>query len=157
MPFWLPDMTDISGPTTIAVRRQLELLLAVYDHVEDQSELPMPEESSTSNSFIVGLDAHCGYTLRIELRSRSNRLESGYTLVEHGHDLHSPVFRAMRRVDGPWVLYGLNMDRASAEMRRLVDSLGLAVPSKRYETTDLAANIIFGKCCQMMLYGFMSR
>lgn len=154
--FWMPDLSDLSDPMSIAIRRQYELMLAVFDHARE-SELPDPEEVTTSNGFAVGYDTDCGYALRIELRSRSGRLESGFTLVEQGRDLHSPIFRAMRGATGPWVLYALNIDKASPEMRRLVGSLGISTPSKRYETTDFAANIIFGKCCQMMLYGFMSR
>lgn len=157
MLFSLPDLSaDLDDPRMYSVRRYFDLYHAVYDHTDGQECFEQLEQS-TANTSIVELSADCGYILRLELRLRGESLESGFTLLEMGKGTKAGIIRAYRRYHGPWLAFHLNMDDASNEMRRLVASAGLDKASVRYEMTDRAASTVFGKCCEMMLFGFMRR
>ncbi len=154
---WFPDVTSsFDEPGMLAVRRHFDLILSVHDHVEE-GDLPEPEEDSGNTHFTIGFDADSGYVLRIELRQRGHRVVSGFTLVEEGYGLHSPMLRATRAIDGPWRLRQLNVENATSEMVSLVRSFDIEKPGVRYAATDYSVNILFGKCCQMMVYGFVCR
>jgi len=105
---------------------------------------------------MLSFDGSCGYILRLEVRKRNQAHEAGFTLIQKGLDLHSPILRATKRAHGAWMFYALNTERANPEMHRLLKSLGMANDSQRHTVTDLSANIGFGRCCQMMLFGFLS-
>lgn len=157
MLFSVPDLSaDINDPRMYAVRRCIDLYYAVHDHTDGQECFEQLEQN-TANAALIELFADCGYILRLELRQRGENLESGFTLLEMEKGTKAGIIRAYRRYHGPWLVFHLNMDHASNEMRRLVASAGMDKQSVRYEMTDRAANVVFGKCCQMMLFGFMRR
>jgi hypothetical protein len=107
---------------------------------------------------VIGLSAGCGYILRLEMRMRSSGAETGFTLIQTGFGFRPPLIRVMRRVRGlDWQAQQFHLNKSSNEMFRLCKSMSLATEGQRYALSDYAANTCFGKACQMMLYGFMSR
>ncbi|GEM_PF-2758598 len=154
--FGLPDMSsDLDDPRMYAIRRYLDLFYSVLDHYDNLDELESEQKTSDSSTSI-GYSADCGYVLRLEMRIRRGKPETGFTLVQIGHDLHSPLIRASRRMGCSWQAYQLNMENASSEMHLLMCGMGLVQPSARYEFTELRSNKLFGLCCEMMIYGFLS-
>lgn len=157
MYFGIPDLSAWSNdPQIIGIRRYLDLYCAVCDHCRDCNDLK--DESFTSKNLAgVVFTTDRGYDLRIELRFRNGRVQVGFTLIEADHGYDMPALRMVRRIGEPWSGFQLNMHKASPELLRFVGSLGLENPAKRYIFTDYAANIIFGKACQMMVQGFLNR
>jgi hypothetical protein len=158
MSFFLPDLSlGKMDSHDLAIRRYLDLYLAVYDHYDHVDELKH-EELHTDTLAGVIYDADCGYKLRLEFRVRGARLQTGFTLMESfQHGFHMPALRLVRPIKGVWQGFMLNQTHASPEFQRFFASLGLNIDAKRHEFSDLAVNIIFGKCCQMLLYGFLKR
>lgn len=158
MLFGLPNMSaGLDNPEMLALRRFMDLGLAVEDHHDRRDELENKIESDDSK-VTASFSASCGYMLRLEMRKRARNIETGFTLVEPGRGFHTPLIRYYRRSSvGAWLGFQVNLEYGSHEMRRLCKSVGLVEPSKRYECSDFVANRVFGKSCQMMLYGFMSR
>ncbi|MCE9586366.1 hypothetical protein K8R04_03550 [Candidatus Uhrbacteria bacterium] len=158
MLFGLPDLSSgLDNPETLAIRRFMDLGFAVEDHHDRLDELEQEIESD-DYKVTASFSASCGYVLRLEMRKRAKSIETGFTLVEPGLGFHTPLIRFYRRPSvGSWLGFQVNLEYGSHEMRRLCKRTGLIEPSKRYECSDLVANNVFGKTCQMMLYGFMSR
>lgn len=156
--FGLPDLTsDLDDPKMLSVRRFMDLGFAVEDHNDRCEELKTDVESDDSKVTAL-LSASCGYVLRVEMRMRPRSIETGFTLLLPEQGVHTPLIRFYRRSSGgPWYGFQVNLEYGPHEMSRLCKSVGLDVPSKRYEYSDQGANVVFGKCCKMMLYGFMSR
>jgi hypothetical protein len=159
MQFGLPDLSsDLDDPRMLAVRRYLDLYCAVYDHYDHCDEIVHKQDMDDDNRATVGLDAGCGYILRLEMRLRGSGTETGFTLIQTGHGLRPPIIRVMLRSStSEWQAQQFHMNKSSNEMFRLCKSMGLTVEGQRYALDDLAANIYFGKACQMMLYAFMKR
>jgi hypothetical protein len=155
--FWYPDLSaDIGDPRVYAVRRCMDLYYAVHDHTDGRPDFKQLNQDTPSASMIE-LFADCGYVLRLELRLRGESVETGFTLMEMGKGSKTGIIRAYRRYQGPWLIFHINLEHAAREMSRLVMSAGMEKPSVRYEMTERAANVVFGKCCEMMLFGFMKR
>jgi hypothetical protein len=159
MLFGLPDMSsDLDDPRLLAVRRYMDLYCAVHDHYDHCEELQHAHELDDDRRVVVGLSAGCGYVLRLELRMRGSSAETGFTLIQTGLGLRPPLLRVMRRASSSaWQAQQFHLSKSSKELLRLCKRFDLAIEGQRYTLNDYTANIIFGKACQMMLYGFMSR
>lgn len=157
MLFGLPGLSEFEDPLMITARRYHDLHYAVQDHYDHCDELKRTQEDD-ANRVAIGLDASCGYVLRLEMRMRGRHAESGYTLIQTGYGLHSPIVRVCRRSNAEaWMAVSFNMQKASKELLRLCKMVGLQVEGQRYALSDLGSNVTFGKCCEIMLYGFMVR
>jgi hypothetical protein len=157
MHFGIPDLSASSDdPQMVGIRRYVDLYCAVCDHCRNANDL---KEESFKSRELAGtvFTTESGYDLRIELRVRNGRVQVGFTLIEADHGYDMPALRLVRRIGEPWTGFQLNLHKASPELRRFVGSLGLENPAKRYVFTDYATNIVFGKACQMMRYGFLDR
>jgi hypothetical protein len=154
---WLPDLpAHSSNPEVVGLRRYVDLYQALFDHCDEQEDGLDYESFQTKSLVGMVYTAGCGYDLKLELRQRHDRIQVGYTLVETYHGYDMPAIRMVRRIDGPWTGFQLNMEKASPEFCRIVWLLGLDCTSKnRHEFSDFASNAVFGMCCEMMIYGFL--
>jgi hypothetical protein len=157
--FGLPDLSsDIDDPRILGVRRYMDLYCAVHDHYDRCEELKHEHDLDSDRRVTVGLNADCGYILRLEMRMRSSSVETGFTLIQTGHGARPPLIRVMRRVHSvDWQAQQFHLSKSSNELFRLCKSMNLVSEGERYTVSDYAANICFGKVCQMMCYGFMRR
>jgi hypothetical protein len=159
MLFGLPDMSsNLDDPRLLAVRRFMDMYCAVHDHYDHCDELVHEHDMNSEHRVVVGLEAGCGYVLRLEMRMRSSNTETGFTLIQTGLGFRSPLVRVLRRSNtADWRAQQFHLSSSTNEMHRLCKSMDLAIEGHRYAMSDYTANICFGKACQMMLYGFMSR